>query len=149
MLTADQQEVYDGFFSMIDGNEGGILYLDASGGTGKSFLTLVKLRSEGNIALATALSGITATLLTGGRTLHSTFKIPLDLYAMDILICSIRKGTALSRVIQEGKATEVDEAPMINLEFEALDCTACLIHIQPTTGMHELLNEYMHAPIVP
>ena len=40
---------------------------------------------------------------------------------MDNPICSIKKGTAL-RVIQEGKATVVDEAPMMNkLAFEALD----------------------------
>ena len=87
MLMADQQEVYDCFFSMIDGNEGGMLFLDAPGGTGKTFLInliLAKLRSEGNIALATASSEIAATLLTGGRTFHSTFKIPLDLYAMDM-----------------------------------------------------------------
>ena len=80
---------------MIDNNDGGILLLDAPGGTGKTFLInliLAKLRSEGKIALATASSGIAATLLTGGRTLHSTFKVPLDLHAMDIPICSIKKG---------------------------------------------------------
>ena len=74
--------------------------------------------------MATTSSGIAVTLLTGGRTLHSTFKIPLDLHAMDIPICSIKKGTALCRVIQEGKAIVVDEAPMTNkLAFEALDRT--------------------------
>ena len=60
-----------------------MLFLDASSGTGKTFLIniiLTKLRSEDKIALATASSGIPATLLTGGHTLHSTFKIPLDLY---------------------------------------------------------------------
>ena len=127
LLTADQQQAYDCFCSMIDGDEGGMLFLDAPGGTGKTFLInliLAKLRSEGKIALATASSGIAATLLTGGRTLHSTFKIPLDLYAMDIPLCCIKKCTALSRVIQEGKATVVDEAPMTNkLAFEALDRT--------------------------
>ena len=127
LLTADQREVYDCFCLMIESNEGGMLFLDAPGGTGKTYLInliLAKLRSEGKIALATASSGIAATLLTGGRTLHSTFKIPLDLYAMGIPICSIKKGTALSRVIQEGKATVVDEAPMTNrLAFEALGCT--------------------------
>ena len=120
LLTADQREVYDTFCSMIESSEGGMLFLDAPGGTGKTFLInliLAKLRSEGKIALATASSGIAATLLTGGRTLHSTFKIPLDLYAMDIPICSIKKGTALCRVIQEGKATVVDEAPMTNLHL--------------------------------
>ena len=127
LLTTDQREVYDCFCSMIDGDEGSMLFLDAPGGTGKTFLInliLAKLRSEGKIALATASSGIAATLLTGGRTLHSTFKIPLDLHAMDIPICSIKKSTALSRVIQEGKATVVDEAPMTNkLAYEALDRT--------------------------
>ena len=43
---------------------------------------------------------------------------------MDVPICSIKKGTALSRVIQEGKAIVVGEAPMTNkLAFEALDLT--------------------------
>ena len=113
LLTADQQQVYDCFCSIADRDEGGILFLDAPGRTGKTFLInriLAKLCSEGKIALATASSGIAATLLTGGRTLHTTFKIPLDLYTMDIPICSIKKGTALCRVIQEGKATVVDEA---------------------------------------
>ena len=127
LLTSDQREVYDCFCSMIDGDEGGILFLDAPGGTGKTFLInliLAKLQLEDKIALATASSGIAATLLTGGRTLHSTFKIPLDLHAMDVPICSIKKGTALCRVIQEGKAIVVDEAPMTNkLAFEALDRT--------------------------
>ena len=145
MLTSDQREVYDCFCSMIDGDEGGMLFLDAPGGTGKTFLInliLAKLRSEGKIALATASSGIAATLLTGGRTLHSTFKIPLDLYAMDIPICSIKKGTALSRVIQEGKAKVMDEAPMTNkLAFEALDRTLrdLMGKDQPMGGMCMLL----------
>ena len=145
LLTSDQREVYNSFCSMVDRNEGGIVFLDAPGGTGKTFLInliLAKLRSEGKIALATASSGIAATLLTGGRTLHSTFKVPLDLHAMDIPICSIKKGTALCRVIQEGKATVVDEAPMTNkLAFEALDRTLRDLtgNRQPMGGMCMLL----------
>ena len=94
-VTADQREVYDSFCFLVESNDGSMLFLDAPDGTGKTFLInliLAKLRSEGKIALATASSGIAATLLTGGRTLHSTFKIPLDLYAMDIPICSIKKA---------------------------------------------------------
>ena len=145
LLTTDQREVYDCFCSMIDSDEGGMLFLDAPGGTGKTFLInliLAKLRSDGKIALATASSGIAATLLTGGGMLHSTLKIPLDLHAMDIPICSIKKGTALSRVIQEGKATVVDEAPMTNkLAFEALDRTLRDLtgKDQPMGGMCMLL----------
>ena len=62
---------------MINGDEGGMLFLDAPGGTGKTFLInliLAKLCSKGKIALATASSKIAAALLTGGRTLHSTLK---------------------------------------------------------------------------
>ena len=61
---------------------------------------------------------------------------------MDIPICSIKKGTALCRVIQEGKATVVDEAPMTNkLAFEALDRTLRDLtgNSQPMGGMCMLL----------
>ena len=126
LLTTNQREVYDCFCLMIDSDKGGMLILDASGGTGKTFLInliLSQLQSEGKIALATASGGIAATLLTGGCTLHSTFKIPPDLHAMDIPIYNIKKGTALSRVVQEGKASVVDEASMTNkIAFEVLDC---------------------------
>ncbi|XP_071579754.1 uncharacterized protein [Temnothorax nylanderi] len=54
---------------------------DAPGGTGKTFvisLILAKVRSQKKIAIAVASSGIAATLLSGGRTAHSTFKLPLN-----------------------------------------------------------------------
>ena len=38
MLMAEQTEVYDCFCSMIDGNEGGMLFLDVPGGTSKIIL---------------------------------------------------------------------------------------------------------------
>ena len=85
-------------------------------------LILAKIRSEGKIALPT--SGIAATLLTGDCTLHITFKIPLTLNPMDIPVCSIKRGTALCKIIQETKAIVVDAAPMTNRHaFEALDHT--------------------------
>ena len=150
LLTTDQSDVYDCFCSMINSNEGGMLFLDAPGGTGKTFLInliLAKLQSEGKIALATASSGIAATLLTGGRTLHSTFKVPLDFLAMDIPICSIKKNTALCKVIQEGKAIVVDEAPMTNrLAYEALDCTLKDLtgNSQPSLSAH---GRYVHTTV--
>ncbi|KAI5699530.1 hypothetical protein M8J75_004357 [Diaphorina citri] len=57
-------------------------FLDAPGGTGKTFLInllLATVRQEGGIAIAVASSGIAATLIAGGRTAHSTFKLPLNL----------------------------------------------------------------------
>ena len=61
---------------------------------------------------------------------------------MNVPICSIKKGTALCRVIQEGKVTVVDEAPMTNkLAFEALDRTLrdLIGNNQPMGGMCMLL----------
>ena len=55
--------------------------MDGVGGTSKTFLycTLIaNLRSEGQIVLVTALYGIVVTLLPGGRTAHSRFKIPIN-----------------------------------------------------------------------
>ncbi|OWY92889.1 Helitron helicase [Phytophthora megakarya] len=49
----------------------------------KSFLlekNLAYVRQKGGGALAVAGSGISAQLLTGGRTAHSAFKLPLGPY---------------------------------------------------------------------
>ncbi|UYV65486.1 hypothetical protein LAZ67_3004489 [Cordylochernes scorpioides] len=78
----EQKEAYERILSKIDSNAGGLYFLDAPGGTGKTFLInllLTKVLSTGDIALSTASSGIAANLLHGGRTAHSTSKLPLDL----------------------------------------------------------------------
>jgi len=52
----------------ITSQSGGLYFIDAPGGTGKTFLIsliLAIIRSRNNIALALALSGIAATLLDG------------------------------------------------------------------------------------
>ena len=50
------------------------------GGSGKTFLyqcLIYKLRSEGRSVIVTATTGIAALLLPDGRTVHSTFGVPL------------------------------------------------------------------------
>ena len=64
-------------------------------------LILAKLQSEGKIALASKSIGIAATLLTGDHTLHNTYKISLDLHAMDIPKCRIKKGTVLCKKVRQ------------------------------------------------
>ena len=51
-----------------------------------------------------------ATLLDGGRTAHSRFKIPIDIE--DITVCNVRKGTHLGDLINEITLLVWDEAPM-------------------------------------
>ena len=66
---------------IIKRDEGSLIFLDAPGGTGKTFilnLILAEIRKKGEIALAVASSGVAATLLHGGRTAHSALKLPLN-----------------------------------------------------------------------
>ena len=73
-----------------------------------------------SIALAVASSGISATELTGGRTAHSRFKIPLEIQELSSL--SIPYQSALAELIRVSKVVVWDEAPMIHrFSLEALD----------------------------
>ncbi|KAK9988698.1 hypothetical protein SO802_028937 [Lithocarpus litseifolius] len=72
---------------------------------------LASLRSDGHIAIATATSGIATTLLPGGRTAHSKFKIPLIPEASST--CSTSKQSDLAELIRRAVVLIWDEAPMV------------------------------------
>lgn len=82
LLNQKQKEVFDNIlFSVNNRSNQNLYFLDGPGGSGKSFLyntILGKLRSDGKICFAVASSGIAAELIFGGRTAHSTFKIPTE-----------------------------------------------------------------------
>ncbi|GFU11294.1 ATP-dependent DNA helicase [Trichonephila clavipes] len=103
-LTPDQQQAFIAVTGMIGSERGGIVFLDAPGGTGKTFLLnllLVFVRKEKDMAVAS--SGIAATLLAGGRTAHSVFKLPLDLARSDSAPCNISEGTGQGHVLKTCK----------------------------------------------
>ncbi|CAN1250925.1 ATP-dependent DNA helicase PIF1 [Linum perenne] len=100
---------------------------------------LSKVRSQGQIALVVASSGIAATLLPGGVTAHSRFKIPLEVDATST--CAIKKGTSLARLMESASLIVWDEAPMVHrLSFEAVDRTLCDIMNMPTEGPSDTLT---------
>ena len=113
--------------SNVNQGSGGIFFLDAPGGTGKTFLInviLAKVRMKKDIALAVASSGIAATLLPGGRTAHSAFKLPLDLTTMDEPICNISRRSAAGKLLKKASLIVWDECTMAHkLALEALDRT--------------------------
>lgn len=81
-LNLEQKKVYNAILNSIMSDSGQLYFLDAPGGTGKTFLInllLAKIWSEENIAIAVASSGIAATLIDGGKTAHSAFKLSLNL----------------------------------------------------------------------
>ncbi|CAN6703406.1 unnamed protein product [Malus baccata var. baccata] len=124
-LNDDQRSAFNIIIGAIQRSENATFFVDGPGGIGKTYLyraLLASLRRLGHIVLATASSGIAATILPGGRTAHSKFKIPLSLDASSM--CSIGKQSDLVKLIQKAKAIIWDEATMTHRHaFEALDRT--------------------------
>ncbi|CAN0925707.1 ATP-dependent DNA helicase PIF1 [Linum grandiflorum] len=93
--------------------------------------TISRVRSLGQIAIVVASSGIAATLLPGGITAHSQFKIPIEVDHAST--CAIKKGTTLARLLELATLIVWDEAPMVHKHsFEAVDRTLCDIMNKPT-----------------
>lgn len=119
----DQCRVYAAILYAHFRDVGGLFFVYGSGGTGKTYLwnTLIaKFGSERKIVLSVASSGITALLLPGGKTAHSTFKIPLDpdLHS----VCNFKKDSTRADLIREASLIIWDKAPMTHqLAFEAVD----------------------------
>ncbi|XP_035844552.1 uncharacterized protein LOC110928801 [Helianthus annuus] len=80
-LNSQQKEVFDSIYSVVQARKAGVFFVLGSGGTGKTFLwtTLIaRIRSNNEIVLTVASSGIASLLLPGGRTTHSRFRIPIE-----------------------------------------------------------------------
>ncbi|CAN1162782.1 ATP-dependent DNA helicase PIF1 [Linum perenne] len=138
LLNTCQRTAHDAVVSALSSSYGKLFFLYGHGGTGKTYLyncLLSKVRSEGKIALVVASSGIAATLLPGGVTAHSRFRIPLDVDSTST--CTIKKGTSLARLMKSASLIVWDEAPMVHrLSFEAVDRTLCDIMDTPTEGVN-------------
>ena len=136
LLVTDQRAAYNGILDQVRRKAGGIVFLDAPGGTGKTFvinLLLAKIRQQSKIAIAVASSGIAATLLHGGRTAHSTLKLPLNLSHCENPLCNISKGTSQAKVLQECEVIVWDECTMSHKHaLEALDRTLQDLRDNPT-----------------
>nr|GEY58273.1 hypothetical protein [Tanacetum cinerariifolium] len=89
------------------------IFIDGPRGTGKTFLykaLLANVRSRGIIALSTTSSGAAANNMTGGRTSHSRFKIPINLNTNSM--CNIKKQSGLAKLLCQAKLIIWDEASM-------------------------------------
>ncbi|XP_071695626.1 uncharacterized protein [Rutidosis leptorrhynchoides] len=124
-LTSEQKSVYEVIVSAIHNNVGGVFFVYGYGGTGKTFLwkTLsTAIRSKGKIVLNVASSGIASLLLSGGRTAHFRFVIPININ--EDSVCSINVDSQLVDLLRQASLIIWDEAPMIHKHcFEALDRT--------------------------
>ncbi|XP_052826288.1 ATP-dependent DNA helicase pif1-like [Octopus bimaculoides] len=104
-LLPDQRLVYETVVNAVEKQAGGIFFLDAPRGTGKSFVTqliLAKIRREKQIALAVASSGIAA------------MSFPLHLVRAEVPTCNIGKNSVEAEVLRQYRLIVWDECTMTN-----------------------------------
>lgn len=97
----------------FDVNSSNAYFLDGPGGTGKTFVyqCLIEICKErGHEFIAVAWTGIAAMLLPEGRTVHSRFKLPLNLNEHSI--SSLKVNSKEADYIRSVKLVIWDEAPM-------------------------------------
>ena len=127
LLISNQEHAFNIVTKAALTNSGGIYFLDAPGGTGKTFvinLILAEIRRRGEIAIAVASSGIAATLLQGGRTSHSVFQLPLDINHCEKAMCNMYKSSGKAKLLKNCKLIVWDECTMSHRKaLEALDET--------------------------
>lgn len=133
MLNDQQRAAFNQIMAAIDNeNQRRFFYLDGPGGSGKTFLycTLMSvLRGNGSIVLPFATTGIAATLLPGGRTCHSGFKLPVPL--LDTSVSGMRPRSAEAQILKEADLIIIDEITM--LPKHGLRCIDLLL--QEITGV--------------
>lgn len=127
-LNIEQRRAYDKILHTIFSNQSGAFFIDGPGGTGKTFLyraLLAAVRSKGFVALATATSGVAASILPGGRTAHSRFKFPIEIHEQ--FSCNISKQSSLATLIRDAKLIVWDEVTMAKKELSKFLIFFCKI----------------------
>jgi hypothetical protein len=126
-LNTEQMAAYKTIMSTVDSPNGGVFFIDGPGGTGKIFLyraLLGTVRSQDKIAITTATPGVTASIMPGGRTTHSRFKIPLNIDKGGY--CNFTKQSGIAKLLREASLILWDEASMTKKHVvEALDISLC------------------------
>ena len=122
-LNHAQKIAAEAICDAVDTQSGQLFFVDGYGGTGKTMLqntVLRKVRNDDKVALAVASSGIASILLTGGRTAHSRFKIPLNANAMSS--CGVSLQSDLAELLAKTELIFWDEISMQNrYDIEAVD----------------------------
>ena len=95
LLNQDgQQFKFNTILRKIENSEDGHILINASAGAGKTFLLttiLAQLRSNGHFVIATAASSCAALIIRNARTVHSTFKVPLNIRCDST--CAFHRGS--------------------------------------------------------
>nr|XP_045088557.1 ATP-dependent DNA helicase PIF1-like [Aegilops tauschii subsp. strangulata] len=122
-LNHEQLAGFNDIMDHVMNKKSQIFFVDGPGGTRKTYLykaLLAKVRSMGEIAIATATSGIAASIMPGGRTAHSRFKIPIKL--TDNSMCGFTKQSGTAELLRQASLIIWDEVAMTKRQAgETLD----------------------------
>ena len=105
--------------------------VNAAGGCGKTYAAkciMNGFRMEGRIVLAVASTGVAAMILPNGKTVHSQFKMPIDL--TEESLCGLKENSneGLIRLLKKTDLIIWDECPNSKrLMFKCLDKTLRII----------------------
>ena len=126
MLNHDQIQVADAILqacAVNDDTRANIFFLDGPGGTGKTFTYnyIIKAVIGQNLNVSTcAWTGIAATLLHNGKTVHSLFKLPVPV--LDNSTCNVKPNSRHAQFLREQHIIIFDEASMIpKYALQAID----------------------------
>lgn len=116
-LNSDQKNIVDYVLKLVQTNDhtnqSNCIYIDGPGGTGKTFIysTIYNLLTGlGKSVLTMAFTGIAATLLPNGKTVHKTLGLPVPLYADST--SSIKAQSKEAEQLRNCDAFVWDESPM-------------------------------------
>ena len=101
LLTSEQKAIFDQIIEAVLNQNEELYFIDAPGGTGKTFvlnLIICKLILSKKKIAVVASSGIASTLLINGRTAHSLFGIPLELF--EDSVCDIGKRSSKAEFLK-------------------------------------------------
>ena len=124
-MNDEQSVFFNDVITAVNEKRGGLFCLDAPGGTGKTFVLsalLSAVRSDGFIALGTALSAAASKLLENGSTLHSKLKVPIQI--KETSFCDFSKNNATGKLLLMASLLIIDEVTMGHKYiYEAIDRT--------------------------
>ena len=112
-MNPQQREVFDRVMDSVNNKRGTMFSLNACGGSGKTYVLnciLDRVRLDKKVALATATSGIAATLLHGGRTFHSRFRVPINI--KEDSYCNFEPGAKEAQLAHMAELIVIDEVTM-------------------------------------
>lgn len=117
-LNVAQNQAFNSIKSAVescDHSSANCFFIDGPGGSGKTYLyeTLIKYMRGKNVNVyPLATTGIAATLLPGGNTVHSGFKLPLQI--TETTVCNLTPRMSLYHSIRESKLIIIDEISMLS-----------------------------------